>query len=61
MIGKKARTYRAESWWHRERDKRLLSMHESGKSTEEISAAMQLTVKYVGVILKFYRDKKKRR
>lgn len=53
---KKARTYRAKSWWHQERDKRMLSMYESGKNVEDIADAVQLSVKYMGEILKLYRE-----
>lgn len=52
--------YRAESWWHRERDKRLLSMRESGASIEEIAAAMQLSIEHVNKILKFYRERSRK-
>lgn len=53
---KKARTYHAKSWWHKERDKKLLFMHESGMNAEAIAVEMHLDVSTVYEILKLYRE-----
>ena len=49
-------SYKADSWWHRLRDKKILSMFDDGKSVYQIADEMQLSVQHIQVILKHYEE-----